>query len=104
MSGGYAIPYLFQNKAPKHVIGWVPIAPVSITTHSAKDYKTKLNFLKHTFIVYGENDKRGKQNSLDYLAEIPNSETFQFDGGSHPCYMDDKELWNEKLVEFLGKF
>ncbi len=51
-------------------------------------------------IVYGEMDKMGtKASSL--LKAIPDSRVLMIPGASHPCYLDDPELFHKELLSFL---
>lgn len=104
MSGRYAIPYIFSKQRTNDykIKGWVPVAPVSIRDHSEDEYAS-LSYLK-TWIVYGDKDSSGRAQSLQYLSKIPDSSIFGMENAEHPCYMTDPELWNKKLVEFLGGF
>ena len=53
MSGGFAIPVVFSE--PALLAGWVPVAPVSITSHKLSEYQAlRLPVLA----VYGENDNQ----------------------------------------------
>lgn len=51
-------------------------------------------------IVFGEMDRMGaKASSL--LQAIPESRLFVVPGASHPCYLDDPELFHKELLGFL---
>ena len=56
-------------------------------------------------IIYGENDTTGYgKEGAEILQNIPGSETVIFKNGSHPCYLDNPELWHKTLLSFIRSF
>jgi len=97
MSGGFAIPVVFSE--PALLSGWVPVAPVSITSHKLSEYQAlRLPVLA----VYGENDNQFRNQVEEYLGAIPEVTLKMIPGGSHPCYLDNPDLWHETLIKFLS--
>lgn len=99
MSGQFALPLVFSQDSP--LKGWIPIAPVGMTKHDISEYQSlKLPVLA----VYGENDSQFRTQVEKYLGAIPGVSLKMIPGGSHPCYIDNPELWHVALLEFLEEF
>lgn len=102
MSGMYAIPYMFShhlNNRKNRLIGWVPVAPGGVTSHTQMEYENLK--IPNVLVTFGENDVHGKRYSWKYLAKIPNSKVYEVKNGGHPAYLTDPGEWNSKLVKFL---
>eukprot|EP00730_Choanoeca_flexa_P000764 TRINITY_DN10327_c0_g2_i4.p1 TRINITY_DN10327_c0_g2~~TRINITY_DN10327_c0_g2_i4.p1 ORF type:complete len:327 (+),score=64.99 TRINITY_DN10327_c0_g2_i4:20-1000(+) len=94
MSGQYALPWAFSGSAK--MAGLVAVTPADLN-RIAKD-----DWAKNTvpaLVVYGSNDPHGKSRA-DVLQQLPNSKVVVFEGGSHPCYVDDPERFNQLLIDF----
>lgn len=104
MSGMYTIPYIFSHHFKNHknkLIGWVPVAPTGVTSHTQIEYEGVK--LANVLIAYGENDVHGKRYSWRYLAKIPGSQVYEVKGGGHPAYLTNPGEWNQRLIKFLDK-
>ena len=70
---------------------------------AAMDYKDSLQTMKTpTLIVFGERDPL-KQRLLPLLEKIPNHQTVIIPRGSHPCYLDNPQIWHSSLISFLNR-
>ncbi|WAR30864.1 ABHEA-like protein [Mya arenaria] len=100
MSGGYSLPYLFNEPATvlERSRGFVPVAPVSTA-----EYKDKFKDAKiPTLIIYGENDKVIGPEALKNLKNLPSIKMeVKLEAAGHACYMNKPKDFNKKLVEFL---
>mmetsp|Transcript_29116 Transcript_29116/g.38294 ORF Transcript_29116/g.38294 Transcript_29116/m.38294 type:complete len:218 (+) Transcript_29116:81-734(+) len=96
MSGKFAIPFLMQH--PEELSGLVTIAPVSVSSYTVEQYQA---VTVKTLIVYGEMDRMGNA-SAGLLSKIPDHTVVMIPKGSHPCYLDNPEMFHEALSAFLG--
>lgn len=94
MSGTFSIPFILKH--PDLVKGFVPVAPV-INGYHEKDFE---NLNLPTLIVYGEKDKFAKT-SNKILSAIPKSVLKMIPDGSHPCYLDNPELFHQLITDFI---
>ena len=97
MSGKYALTLLSQE--PKLTRGYIMVAPV---IPSDFDEKSLPESTQPTLVIYGSEDVGGKERSETRLINIPNAVSFEIKGGSHPCYLDYPDLFNERILTFLG--
>ena len=97
MSGKYALKLL--SLAPELTRGYIMVAPVIPTDF---DEKSLPSTTQPTLVVYGSEDVGGKERSETRLMNIPNAVSFEIKGGSHPCYLDYPDLFNERVLTFLG--
>ena len=96
MSGKYALTLLSQE--PELTRGYIMVAPV---IPSDFDEKSLPESTQPTLIIYGSEDAGGKERSETRLMKIPNAVGFEIKGGSHPCYLDYPDLFNERVLTFL---
>jgi abhydrolase domain-containing protein 14 len=97
MSGAFSLPFVLQ--ASKQIAGFVPIAPVGGPKLNVK----KLAALDvPTLVVWGEKDQQLGKKGAEVLLHIPNSQQLMIAGGSHAAYMDQPELFNQRLVAFAS--
>ena len=96
MSGRFSIPLIVSD--PNAISAYIPVAPVI-----PPDFKPSFipSGAFRTLVVWGSKDEYGKDRSKELL-EIPGAVPFEIEGGSHPCYLDEPELFNSKLVNFLA--
>lgn len=99
MSG--VISLIFSTKHPEHLSGLVLVGGGG---PEVEELKPRLGLLDiPTLLVWGGKDAVA---SVELAREmhrlIKGSELFVIEGGSHPCYLDDANSFNSKLIEFLG--
>lgn len=99
MSGWYALPFVMNKEHVKEVRGFIPVAPGAAAQY-ADDQLKALDL--PTLIVYGEKDTSFQQH-VEKMHNIPKSEVFMMKDAGHPCYLDDHEGFNARVVEFLNK-
>jgi len=101
MSGGFSLPYLFQNPATslQRAKAYIPVAPVSSGTYKAKYPRSQLP----TLIVYGSNDRGLGFSSRDNLQVLPKSFIAEIDNAGHACYLDQPLLFHNVVYHFLTK-
>lgn len=101
MSGGFALPYLFEDplQSTEKAIGYIPVAPV-LTANWEQNYpKSQLP----TLIVYGSRDERLGFASRDSLKVLPASQIAEIPDAGHACYMNQPALFHNLLYWFLNK-
>jgi len=94
-SGRFSIPLLIEQ--PTWLAGYVPVAPVAtekLTTAVASKIKVP------TAIVYGSKDLGLGQQSRNHLSKLPNHREAVIQGGGHPAYLHDPQLWHLILSNF----
>ena len=98
MSGSYALPFVMNEEHAKELRGFIPVAPGAAAQYSEKFKELDLP----TLIVYGEKDT-GFQPLVAKMNDIPGSEVFMMKDAKHPCYLDNPEEFNARVVKFLDK-
>ena len=96
MSGAYSLPFLFEK--PERLAGFVPVAPVGTERFPTEKFES---LQVPTLVIYGQLDRGLGVKSAAKLTKIPNSETLVIPNGKHPCYLDDPDLFHEKLIAFV---
>ncbi|XP_076436618.1 putative protein-lysine deacylase ABHD14B isoform X2 [Babylonia areolata] len=101
MSGGFSLPYLFENpgESCNKAAAYIPVAPV-MTGSFLQNYSASQI---PTLIVYGSKDSSLGFTSHDHLKKLPNSEVAIIPDAGHACYMDRPELFHHLLHDFLSK-
>lgn len=107
MSGVYSLDYIFHN--PNAVFAFIPVAPTfpeNIANISSGEIQSDaipaaMRALPG-FIVWGSKDLLGKRRSKALLSIFPKSTAFEIAEGSHPCYMDEPDMFNRAVVAFLN--
>ena len=99
MSGSYALPFVMDKEHAKELRGFIPVAPGAVAKYTEEELK-RLDL--PTLIVYGEKDT-GFQQYVAKMNNIPDSEVFMMKGANHPCYLDNPEEFNARVIEFLDK-
>jgi len=97
MSGTYSVPFL-KEKGVERLAGYVPVAPVGANKISKEDY-SRISI--PTLVIYGEEDKSLGQTSVDFMSHIQGSKVLMIPNGKHPCYLDDPDLFNGQLIDFV---
>lgn len=99
MSGAVSIPYLQTEAGASSVGAFVPVAPTST------DLLRENEVLQvPTLLVRGEKDHGLGTTSAAALKRVIDPALlteYVVPNGNHPCYMDDPEGFNDKLVGFL---
>jgi pimeloyl-ACP methyl ester carboxylesterase len=54
------------------------------------------------FIVWGSKDSPGKKRSKQLLAIFKKGISFEIEGASHPCYLDEPDMFNRAVTSFLN--
>ena len=96
MSGSFSVPLLLRK--PSMFAGYVPVAPGVAGEHSSQEFAAVSGV--PALIVYGERDSMGTRASK-LLSAIPGSHLMMIKGASHPAYLDEPDLFHERLLEFL---
>lgn len=95
MSGGFSLPFVARHA--DRVAGFVPVAPVAIST-----YRGELRSVTvPTLVVWGENDAVVPVAQADVLASAFGGRKLILEGASHPCYLDRPEEFHRELLKFL---
>lgn len=90
----------FALKYPEFVGGLVLIGAVGVRQRSEQLDTIGVPCL----ILWGSNDTVAPLESARLLHErIPGAELRIFDNASHPCYLDQPDLWHQELLGFLHK-
>lgn len=96
MSGTFSVPLLLRKFSM--FAGYVPVAPGVAAEYSAEDFAAVSGV--PALIVYGEKDSNGARVSK-LLSSIPGSHVMMIEGASHPAYLDEPDLFHNRLLEFL---
>ena len=99
MSGSYALPFVMDKEHAKELRGFIPVAPGAVAKYTEEELK---GLDLPTLIVYGEKDTGFKQ-YVAKMNKIPSSEVFMMKDARHPCYLDNPEEFNVRVIEFLDK-
>ena len=105
-SGLYSLDYLLRN--PDGVAAFIPIAPVfpENFTNFSSELPTsdiaKALALVPAFVVWGSLDTPGKRRSKVLLNVFPKALPFEIENGSHPCYLDQPDMFNRAVTAFLA--
>ncbi|MFP3982382.1 MAG: alpha/beta fold hydrolase [Desulfurivibrionaceae bacterium] len=96
MGGKLAIEFALSY--PDLVGGLVLIGAVGVS-----EYKVALPKIEvPTFIVWGDNDTVSPiENGHILHQEIKGSSFYIVEDASHPCYLDQPQVWHEQLLDFL---
>ena len=95
-SGWYTIPEIVRDSSTFK--GWVAVAPMATTSVEKKVWKS---ISLPVLFIHGEADSAA-YDSANIVSDIWNSQIFIVKGGSHPCYMDDPEVFHYVLISFLA--
>ncbi len=94
------ISLIFTTKYPDQVSGLILVGSAGPEVEELKP-KIRL-FDLPTLIVWGEKDIVAPIHvAKDIHNSIKGSELLVIEGGNHPCYLDDPQFFNRKLIEFL---
>lgn len=99
MSGSYALPFVMDKEHAKELRGFIPVAPGAVAGYTENELK---GLDLPTLIVYGEKDTGFKQ-FVTRMNNIPGSEVFVMKDARHPCYLDNPEEFNARVIKFLDK-
>lgn len=95
MSGKIGLEY--SLKYPHKVAGLVLIGSVGVEENRAQLH----NLPSNTLILWGENDQISDPANGRLLKEkIEGSKLVVFQGATHPCYLEQPELWHQTLLNF----
>lgn len=98
MSGKFAL-NLFMDE-PAATRAYVMVAPVIPPEFDETSFNAK-DGIQPVLVIYGSEDVGGKDRSEQRLMKIPKAVRFEIEGGSHPCYLDQPVLFNERVISFL---
>lgn len=96
MSGAFSLPLLVRH--PERIFAYVPVAPGAID-----EYIDELDGVRvPTLVVWGENDAVIPVDQAHRLSSaIADSTKLIMKDASHPCYLDDPELFHSRVLSFL---
>jgi abhydrolase domain-containing protein 14 len=95
MSGGFTLPVLLES--PELLGGWVAVAPAGVSEPPPGLASLDLP----TLVVWGSEDSVFPLEQGRRLAEIiPSAELLILEGAKHPCYLDQPELFHERVLAF----
>jgi len=90
------LPYVFKES--ESMLGYIPIAPATSNLYGPSQYSL---ITVPTLFVYGSKDKNlGKRGSQSFNY-VPNIEIYEIENGSHSCYIDYPDVFNNKIKEFI---
>lgn len=96
MSGSFSLPLLLQH--PYALSAFIPVAPVNTDKFPSELYmRTRVP----TLIVYGDLDTNLGVISLKNLKNLPDHEVFVLPNSRHPAYLDQPQMWHDKIQSFL---
>ena len=96
LKGGYSLPYVFKES--ESMLGYIPIAPATSNLYGPSQYSL---ITVPTLFIYGSKDKNlGKRGSQSF-SYVPNIEIYEIENGSHSCYIDYPDVFNNKIKEFI---
>jgi abhydrolase domain-containing protein 14 len=97
MSGGYALPFIIAH--PERIIGFVAVAPVSISAYQEHLHKITAPVLA----IWGEQDRIVPIHDAKLLvSSVKHSQLIIVPNGSHAPYMSNPSLFNHELVQFVA--
>ena len=80
------------------MLGYIPIAPATSNLYGPSQYSL---ITVPTLFIYGSKDKNlGKRGSQSF-SYVPNIEIYEIENGSHSCYIDYPDVFNNKIKEFI---
>ena len=90
------MPYVFKES--ESMLGYIPIAPATSNLYGPSQYSL---ITVPTLFIYGSKDKNlGKRGSQSF-SYVPNIEIYEIENGSHSCYIDYPDVFNNKIKEFI---
>ena len=90
------MPYVFKES--ESMLGYIPIAPATSNLYGPSQYSI---ITVPTLFIYGSKDKNlGKRGSQSF-SYVPNIEIYEIENGSHSCYIDYPDVFNNKIKEFI---
>ena len=96
MSGRFAMPMVAEHA--DMLSGWIPVAPVGLDEWAPKIGLVDLP----TMILWGTEDTTFPFKDGERMQKIvPNSRLEAFEGGSHPCYLDDPDKFHDLAFAFV---
>ncbi|XP_072026053.1 putative protein-lysine deacylase ABHD14B isoform X1 [Amphiura filiformis] len=98
MSGGFALPLLFQH--PEAFKGYIPVAPVGVGKFNDDEYKNNKVF---TCSIVGDKDPSLGAAATAKFSQMPNGETHTLEDAGHPCYLDQPQEFHNIMYAFAKK-
>ena len=90
------MPYVFKES--ESMLGYIPIAPATSNLYGPSQYSL---ITVPTLFIYGSKDKNlGKRGSQSF-SYVPNIQIYEIENGSHSCYIDYPDVFNNKVKEFI---
>ena len=105
MSGIYSLDFILYH--PQDVLAFIPVAPVfpdnfgNLSIEEPKSSTALAIQSISSLVIWGSKDIPGKRRSKILISMFPKSIPFEIQGGSHPCYMDEPEMFNRAVTSFL---
>ena len=97
MSGRYALPFLIAH--PERIIGFVAVAPVTISTYREHLHKITAPVLA----IWGEHDQIVPISDAELLVKsVKQGKLMIVPNGSHAPYMSNPSLFNHELLQFVA--
>ena len=103
-SGLYSIDYILRN--PKGLLAFIPVAPVfpeNFGNLSSESLDTIASVQSiPAFVVWGSKDSPGKKRSRHLLTIFKKGISFEIEGASHPCYLDEPDMFSRAVTSYLN--
>ena len=96
MSGAFAFPFVLDHGASCG--GFVPVAPAAVARYAERLGEIQVP----TLVMWGTADSVFPVAGAESLAAaIPDADFVLFKGAPHPAYLDQPDLFHERLLEFV---
>ena len=96
MSGAFAFPFVLDHGV--NCGGFVPVAPAAVARYAERLGEIRVP----TLVMWGTADSVFPVAGAESLAAaIPDAELMLLEGAPHPAYLDQPDLFHERLLEFV---
>ena len=96
MSGAFAFPFVLDHGS--NCGGFVPVAPAAVDRYEGRLGEIRVP----TLVMWGTADSVFPVAGAEPLAAaIPDAGLLLLEGASHPAYLDQPDLFHERLLEFV---
>ncbi|BCS91370.1 MAG: 2-hydroxy-6-oxononadienedioate/2-hydroxy-6-oxononatrienedioate hydrolase [Candidatus Micrarchaeota archaeon] len=93
-----ALDFAIENK--EYVKGLILVAPVYVDRYG--DSLNSINGIP-TLLIWGKNDQTSPIDNAKLIMDVNKAADLAYIGERHACYLDDPELFNKKVTEFIKK-